>query len=65
MWNRHDHFLLIFKVVLWKYCYEILDKNGIDANNEIHIIPADYNKLKVEADFKLMYIGKKLLVNGA
>ena len=36
-----------------------------DVNNEIHIIPADYNKLKVEADFKLMYIGKKLLVNGA
>lgn len=36
-----------------------------DVNNDIHIIPADYNKLKVEADFKLMYIGKKLLINGA
>jgi NhaP-type Na+/H+ or K+/H+ antiporter len=34
-----------------------------DLDNNIHIIPADYNKLKVEADFKLMYIGKKLLIN--
>ena len=34
-----------------------------DLDNDIHIIPADYNKLKVEADFKLMYIGKKLLIN--
>jgi len=34
-----------------------------DLDNAIHIIPADYNKLKVEADFKLMYIGKKLLIN--
>ena len=34
-----------------------------DLDNVIHIFPADYNKLKVEADFKLMYIGKKLLIN--
>jgi NhaP-type Na+/H+ or K+/H+ antiporter len=34
-----------------------------DLDNVIHIIPADYNKIKVEADFKLMYIGKKLLIN--
>ena len=35
-----------------------------DVENKIHIIPADYSKLKVEADFKLMYIGKKLVING-
>ena len=34
-----------------------------DLDNGIHIIPADYNKLKIEADFKLMYLGKKLLIN--
>ena len=34
-----------------------------DLDNVVHIIRADYNKLKVEADFKLMYIGKKLLIN--
>ncbi len=35
-----------------------------DINDEIHIIPADYNKLEVKEDFKLMYIGKKLIING-
>ena len=34
-----------------------------DVNNDIHIIPADYNKLKVEEDYRLMYIGKKLLID--
>ncbi len=31
-----------------------------DLDNEIHMIPANYNQLKVEEGFKLMYIGKKL-----
>lgn len=31
-----------------------------DLDNDIHMIPANYNQLKVEEGFKLMYIGKKL-----
>lgn len=33
-----------------------------DLNNEIHIIPAETNALKVEKGYKLMYLGKKLKV---
>jgi len=31
-----------------------------DLNNEINIIPASHDEIKVETGYKLMYLGKKL-----
>jgi hypothetical protein len=31
-----------------------------DLKDEIHILPADTSKIKVEPGYKLMYLGKKI-----
>lgn len=60
--DSYEHYLTIMEATMKEI--KTIPVFVKDTDNNIHIIPADYNKLKVEADFKLMYIGKKLAVNG-
>lgn len=56
-----DHYLQIMEATMKEV--KTIPVFVKDVNNDIHIIPADYNKLKVEEDYQLMYIGKKLLID--
>ncbi|MGI9532077.1 cation:proton antiporter [Lutimonas sp.] len=56
-----DHYLQIMEATMKEI--KTIPVFVKDINNDIHIIPADYNKLKVEEDYRLMYIGKKLLID--
>ena len=60
--DSYEHYLSIMEATMKEI--KTIPVFVKDIDNKIHIIPADYNKLKVEADFKLMYIGKKLLIDG-
>ena len=60
--DSYEHYLTIMEATMKEI--KTIPVFVKDVDNKIHIIPANYNKLKVEADFKLMYIGKKLVING-
>ena len=60
--DSYEHYLTIMEATMKEI--KTIPVFVKDVDNKIHIIPANYNKLKVEADFKLMYIGKKLIING-
>lgn len=53
-----EHYEQLIKATLKEIKTIPVFLKGLD--NEIHIIPANYNQLKVEEGYTLMYIGKKL-----
>jgi hypothetical protein len=58
--DSEDHYRELMKATMKEIKSIPVFVKGTD--NDIHIIPANYKDLKVEAGYTLMYIGKKLKV---
>jgi hypothetical protein len=60
--DSYEHYLTIMEATMKEI--KTIPVFVKDIDNNIQVIPANFSKLKVETDFKLMYIGKKLVING-